>query len=103
MTGWRSFVMLMEDIARPISKDFQKVLSEENINNNDLMSGELALILTDGFSPEEEAAWGQLPTTNMQVYRAEEWMVDWIIEKVCKLLKMEHRRDIDDTASRIAP
>ena len=37
------------------------------------------LILIDGFFLDEDVAWGAPPGV---VYRAEEWMVDWIIEKI---------------------
>ena len=40
------------------------------------------MILTDGFSQTEEAAWGLLPEAGMEVYRTEEWMNDWILAKV---------------------
>lgn len=54
--GWKAFVELCQDHA--------------------------PLILIDGFLPDEEAAWGEPPCSCGGVYRAEEWMVDWIIEKI---------------------
>lgn len=56
ITGWKAFVELCQDHA--------------------------PLILIDGFLPDEEAAWGGPPCSCGGVYRAEEWMVDWIIEKI---------------------
>ena len=56
IAGWKAFVELCQDPA--------------------------PLILIDGFLPDEEEAWGALPCSCRVVCRAEEWMVDWIIEKI---------------------
>ena len=44
------------------------------------------LILIDGFSQEEDEAWGLLPEMGLEVNRAEEWMCDWILAKVVEIL-----------------
>ena len=63
IAGWKAFVELCQDPA--------------------------PLILIDGFLPDEEAAWGAPPCSWGGVCRAEEWMVDWIIEKIGEFLANE--------------
>lgn len=82
MEGWNTYIHFLQELARPFSEEELNNLCLEQTEREELTKDEVPLILIDGFLPEEEAAWGTLPCSIGPVYRAEEWMTDWIVEKV---------------------
>ena len=87
-TAWRYYLDFLEEVNRPLGEDEKRALLRDGIADEDLsMTPEPPLILTDGFSQVEEAAWGQLTEVGMEVYRAEEWMRDWILAKVSEIME----------------
>lgn len=86
-TGWRYYIDFMEETVRSVGEGERKMLEAENMDYSELSRETAAVILTDGFSPEEEDGWGHLPATKLQIFRAEEWMEDWIVEKVRSILE----------------
>ena len=86
ITAWRYFLGFLEEGNRPLSEEAKRELAADGIDCSEFEIEEPPLILIDGFSPEEEQAWGLLPEFGMEVYRAEEWMSDWILTKVGKII-----------------
>ena len=91
ITAWHYFLEFQEEANRPLSEDAKKELVAGGIDFDDFEIANSPLILIDGFSPEEEEAWGMLLPISMEVYRAEEWMRDWIVAKVCTLVQGKKR------------
>lgn len=87
-TAWRYYLDFLEERNRPLGEDEKLILLKDDITDEDLsMTLEPPLILTDGFSQVEAENWGLLPEVGMEVYRAEEWMNDWILAKVNEILE----------------
>ena len=89
MEGWNTYIHFLQELARPFSEEELNNLCLEQTEREELTKDEVPLVLIDGFLPEEEAAWGTLPCSIGHVYRAEEWMTDWIVEKVWNCIPNE--------------
>ena len=86
ITAWHYFLEFLEEANRPLSEEAIKELAADGIDSNDFEIKDPPLILIDGFSSEEEKTWGLLAEIGMKVYRAEDWMGDWILAKVREIL-----------------
>ena len=86
ITAWNYFLGFLEEGNRPLSEAAKKELAADGIDCDDYEMDEPPLILIDGFSQEEDEAWGLLPEMGLEVNRAEEWMCDWILAKVVEIL-----------------
>ena len=87
-TAWRYYIEYLEEGLRPIGENEKVAMLQDGFADEDLaIIPEPPLILTDRFSEADEAAWGLLPEVGMEVYRAEEWMHDWILAKVTELIQ----------------
>ena len=86
ITAWHYFLAYLEEANRPLSEAAKRELAVDGIDCDEYEMKDPPLILIDTFSPEEETAWGRLPEIDMEVYRAEEWMGEWILGKVREIV-----------------
>ena len=85
--AWNWYLDYLAELARPLSADAIRELADEGIICQDFEADEPPLILTDGFFREEDDTWGTLPEQGLTVYRAEEWMADWIMDKAREIVE----------------
>ena len=84
--AWNWYLKFLEELMRPFSASALEELSAEGIRCEEFATIEPPMILTDGILQEEEEAWGTLPTAGPTVFRAEEWMDDWILNKAREII-----------------
>ena len=84
--AWNWYLKFLEELMRPFSASALEEVSAEGIRCEEFATIEPPMILTDGILQEEEEAWGTLPTAGPTVFRAEEWMDDWILNKAREII-----------------